>query len=73
MQKERNIITEDLKKVIKFLNENNIEKGDVLRTKKSRKDGKEYILIYFNYLDLYVVNENFFSRQLKAIDYFNKL
>ena len=73
MQKERNIDNEKLFELIKYIEKNNIETAEILRMKKSKKNGETIHIKYYNYLDVYIVKDKYFTRQLHAIDYFNKL
>lgn len=72
MQIERFIEKNKLFDIINYLKENNIDNGTILRTKTSRSTKKSIKLVYYNYLDLYIVEEQYFTNQLKAINYFNK-
>lgn len=73
MIKLRNLEIEKVSAIINFLKVNNIENGQILRQKISKKDNKKYFVMYFEYLDIYIVNNEIFTNQLKAINYFNKL
>ena len=73
MKKERELDFIKILDIVNYIEKSKIDVGEVIRLKKSRKTNEYIAVIYYKYLDIYIVNNLYFTNQLKAIDYFNKL